>query len=112
MVKNNNFLIAEAGINHNGNLKTALKLVDTAKKTVQWILIRDLLISDEGIRVVEDDINNYIKEQSEKNPQYKKDIKKYYLDMTNQKLYESLGAYFSNVIKESPTSKLRKNKKG
>ena len=84
--------------------KIADTLVDTAKKTVQWILIRDLLISDEGIRVVEDDINNYIKEQSEKNPQYKKDIKKYYLeeqnryklheDMTNQKLYESLGAYF------------------
>lgn len=33
MVKNKNFLIAEAGINHNGNLKTALKLVDTAKKS-------------------------------------------------------------------------------
>ena len=28
-----NFLIAEAGINHNGNIKTALKLVDTAKKS-------------------------------------------------------------------------------
>ena len=27
-----NFLIAEAGINHNGNIKTALKLVDTAKE--------------------------------------------------------------------------------
>ena len=39
MVKNfffknlNNFIIAEAGINHNGNIKTALKLVDTAKKS-------------------------------------------------------------------------------
>ena len=32
MVRNKNFLIAEAGINHNGNLKTALKLVDAAKK--------------------------------------------------------------------------------
>ena len=37
MVKNffrnlNNFLIAEAGINHNGKIKTALKLVDVAKK--------------------------------------------------------------------------------
>lgn len=30
--KNKNFLIAEAGINHNGNIKTALKLVDVAKK--------------------------------------------------------------------------------
>ena len=28
-----NFLIAEAGINHNGKLKTALKLVDVAKKS-------------------------------------------------------------------------------
>jgi trigger factor len=102
--------------------KLAETLVDTAKKTVQWILIRDLLISDEAIRVVEADISNYIKEQSEKTPEYKKDIKKYYLedqnryklheDMTNQKLYESLGAYFSNITKESPTSKLRKNKKG
>ena len=26
------FLIAEAGINHNGKIKTALKLVDVAKK--------------------------------------------------------------------------------
>ena len=33
MVKDKNFLIAEAGINHNGSLKTALKLVDTAKKS-------------------------------------------------------------------------------
>ena len=28
----NNFIIAEAGINHNGKVKTALKLVDVAKK--------------------------------------------------------------------------------
>lgn len=27
------FLIAEAGINHNGDLKTALQLVDAAKKS-------------------------------------------------------------------------------
>jgi N,N'-diacetyllegionaminate synthase len=31
--KKKNFLIAEAGINHNGMIKTALKLVDTAKKS-------------------------------------------------------------------------------
>ena len=31
MVKKN-FLIAEAGINHNGKIKTALKLIDVAKK--------------------------------------------------------------------------------
>ena len=30
---NKHFLIAEAGINHNGNLKTALKLIDVAKKS-------------------------------------------------------------------------------
>ena len=28
----NNFIIAEAGINHNGKIKDALKLVDVAKK--------------------------------------------------------------------------------
>ncbi len=30
---NKHYLIAEAGINHNGNLKTALKLIDAAKKS-------------------------------------------------------------------------------
>ncbi len=30
---NKHFLIAEAGINHNGSLKTALKLIDVAKKS-------------------------------------------------------------------------------
>ena len=38
MVSNKNFLIAEAGISHNGNLKTALKLVDAAKKNGAEIL--------------------------------------------------------------------------
>ena len=32
-MKNNNFLIAEAGINHNGNFDKAIKLVDLAKKS-------------------------------------------------------------------------------
>ena len=32
-IENKNFLIAEVGINHNGNLKNALKLVDVAKKS-------------------------------------------------------------------------------
>ena len=31
--KKKNFLIAEAGINHNGDLKQALKLVSAAKKS-------------------------------------------------------------------------------
>ena len=33
MTKTQTLIIAEAGINHNGNLKTALKLIDTAKKS-------------------------------------------------------------------------------
>ena len=36
--KKKNFLIAEAGINHNGDLKQALKLVSAAKKVVQMQL--------------------------------------------------------------------------
>ena len=97
-------------------------LIETSKKTVQWILIRELLIKDESIKVTKEDIETYISEQMDKSPQYKKEIKKYYTDdqnkyklhedMTNQKLYEALESYFINTIKESSTSKLRKNKKG
>ena len=36
--KKKNFLIAEAGINHNGDLKQALKLVSAAKKSGAEIL--------------------------------------------------------------------------
>ena len=97
-------------------------VIETSKKTVQWILIRELLIKDESIKVTKEDIETYISEQMDKSPQYKKEIKKYYTDdqnkyklhedMTNQKLYEALESYFINTIKESSTSKLRKNKKG
>ena len=34
----NNFIIAEAGINHNGKIKDALKLVDVAKKMERVLL--------------------------------------------------------------------------
>ena len=89
---------------------------------MQWILIRELLIKDESIKITKEDIDKYLNEQMKKTPQYKKEIKKHYSDdqnkyklhedMTNQKLYESLEMYFINTIKELPTSKLRKNKKG
>ena len=102
--------------------KVSGTIIETAKKTVQWILIRELLIKDESIKITKEDIDKYLNEQMEKTPQYKKEIKKYYSDdqnkyklhedMTNQKLYESLEMYFINTIKELPTSKLRKNKKG
>ena len=102
--------------------KVSGTIIETSKKTVQWILIRELLIKDESIKVTKEDIDKYLNEQMEKTPQYKKEIKKYYSDdqnkyklhedMTNQKLYESLEMYFINTIKELPTSKLRKNKKG
>ena len=102
--------------------KVSGTIIETAKKTVQWILIRELLIKDESIKITKEDIDKYLNEQMEKTPQYKKEIKKYYSDdqnkyklhedMTNQKLYESLEMYFINTIKELSTSKLRKNKKG
>ena len=96
-------------------------ILDTSTKTVKWILIRDLLLQDEKIHISADNVDQYIKEQMDKSPQYKKEIKKYYTDeknksklledMTNQKLYESLEKYFINKVKESSTEKLRKNKK-
>ena len=102
--------------------KVSGTIIETAKKTVQWILIRELLIKDESIKITKEDIDKYLNEQMEKTPQYKKEIKKYYSDdqnkyklhedMTNQKLYESLEMYFINTIKELSTSKLKKNKKG
>tara|TARA_Y100000590_G_scaffold414823_1_gene512028 strand:- start:402 stop:1685 length:1284 start_codon:yes stop_codon:yes gene_type:complete len=102
--------------------KVADTILETSTKTVKWILIRDLLLADENINITNDDAEAYIKEQMEKSPQYKKEIKKYYTDdknksklledMTNQKLYECLEKYFINKVKESPTEKLRKNKKG
>mgnify|MGYP001254364661 FL=1 len=96
-------------------------ILDTSTKTVKWILIRDLLLQDEKIHISADNVDQYMKEQMDKSPQYKKEIKKYYTDeknksklledMTNQKLYESLEKYFINKVKESSTEKLRKNKK-
>ena len=97
-------------------------VLETSTKTVKWILVRDLLLADEKININQDSVDSYIKEQMNKSPQYKKEIKKYYSDeknksklledMTNQKLYESLEKYFINKVKESSTEKLRKNKKG
>ena len=97
-------------------------VLETSTKTVKWILVRDLLLADEKIHVDQSSVDSYIKEQMDKSPQYKKEIKKYYTDeknksklledMTNQKLYESLEKYFVNKVKESSTAQLRKNKKG
>tara|TARA_Y100001936_G_scaffold225294_1_gene243620 strand:+ start:753 stop:2036 length:1284 start_codon:yes stop_codon:yes gene_type:complete len=97
-------------------------VLETSTKTVKWILVRDLLLADEKINVDQSSVDSYIKEQMDKSPQYKKEIKKYYTDeknksklledMTNQKLYESLEKYFVNKVKESSTAQLRKNKKG
>jgi len=97
-------------------------ILETSTKTVKWILIRDLLLKDEQVSINQDDVDAYIKDQIDKSPQYKKEIKKHYTDdknksklledMTNQKLYECLEKYFINKVKESSTEKLRKNKKG
>jgi hypothetical protein len=102
--------------------KLSETLLKTSKKTVKWILIRDLLIKEQDINITKYDVDNYIKEQVNKNEQYKEEVKKYYMedqnkyklheDMTNQKLYETLEKYFVNIVTESPTEKLRKNKKG
>jgi len=100
------------------------KISDTLNKnsenSVKWILIRDVLFKDEKINISDKDLNLFIEDQIKKNPNYKKEIKKYYLDnnnkqklkedLLNQKLYSSLESYFINNIKENSTDKLRKKK--
>ena len=100
------------------------KVSDTLNKnsenSVKWILIRDVLFKDQKINISDKDINVFIEDQIKKNPTYKKEIKKYYLendnkqklkeDLINQKLYSSLESYFINKAKENSTDKLRKKK--
>ena len=76
--------------------------------------------SDEKVNVSDKDIDVFIDDQIKKNPTYKKEIKKYYLentnkqklkeDLLNQNLYSSLEKYFVNKIQENSTDKLRKKK--
>ena len=49
--------------------KVSGTILETAKKTVQWILIRELLIKDESIKITKEDIDKYLNEQMEKTPQ-------------------------------------------
>ena len=100
------------------------KVSDTLNKnsenSVKWILIRDVLFKDQKVTISDKDINVFIEDQIKKNPTYKKEIKKYYLendnkqklkeDLLNQKLYSSLESYFVNKTKENSTDKLRKKK--
>ena len=56
-----NFLIAEAGINHNGNIKTALKLVDTAKKSGADAIKFQTYITEKRIKKKHKKIFNILK---------------------------------------------------
>ena len=53
---NKNFLIAEAGINHNGNIRTALKLVDTAKKVGRCYKISNLYHWKKGKKKIQENL--------------------------------------------------------
>ena len=100
------------------------KVSDTLNKnsenSVKWILIRNTLCETEKINVNIKDVNDFIDDQMKKNKNYKKEIKKYYLegenkqklqeDLLNQKLYEKLEEFFINKANESSTNKLRKKK--
>ena len=95
-------------------------LNENSENSVKWILIRDVLFKDEKVNISDKDLNIFIEDQIKKNPTYKKEIKKYYLendnkqklkeDLLNQKLYSSLESYFINKVKENSTDKLRKKK--
>ena len=100
------------------------KISDTLNKnsenSVKWILIREVLFNDEKVNISDKDINVFIEDQIKKNPTYKKEIKKYYLedsnkqklkeDLLNQNLYSSLEKYFINKVQKNSTDKLRKKK--
>lgn len=100
--------------------KISETLNKNSENSVKWILIRDVLFSDEKVNVSDKDIDVFIEDQIKKNPTYKKEIKKYYLentnkqklkeDLLNQNLYSSLEKYFINKIQENSTDKLRKKK--
>lgn len=102
--------------------KFSKEIKETASKTAKWHMVREKIINDENIKISSKEIDQFISDAIQKNPEHKKEIKKHYSEnnnrfnlheeILNNKLFELLENYFVNQVKESSTDKLRKDKKG
>ena len=88
---------------------------------VKWQLIKQEILKEEKLVVVSEDIDQYIKDISEKNPTQKKEIIKYYQndenknklyqDLIDERLFKQFDQYFINDAKEKSTETIRKKRK-
>jgi trigger factor len=95
--------------------------VETADWSVKWYLIKDAIISTAKLDVSRDKTQEKIDEFIEKNPQQKKEIKKFYAqnqnrdklyeDLLNEELFNHLKEFATNKVTEKSTSELKKGKK-
>ncbi len=94
---------------------------ETAHWSVKWYLIKDAIISTAKLDVSRDKTQKKIDEFIEKNPQQKKEIKKFYAqnqnrdklyeDLLNEELFNHLKEFATNKVTEKSTSELKKGKK-
>ena len=94
---------------------------ETADWSVKWYLIKDTIISTSQLDVSKDKIQEKIDEFIEKNPDQKKEIKKFYAqnqnreklyeDLLNTELFNHLKEFATNKVTEKSTAELKKGKK-
>ena len=100
----------------------AKQLDEISNKNIKWLLIRENLTEKENIQLDKDEVENKIKDMIKESPQYKKDIKKFYLeeqnknklseDLLNNKFFSKMDNFFINKTKEVSTDKIKKINKG
>ncbi len=94
---------------------------ETADWSVKWYLIKDAIISTAKLDVSKEKTQEKIDEFIEKNPQQKKEIKKFYAqnqnreklyeDLLNEELFNHLKEFATNKVTEKSTAELKKGKK-
>ena len=100
--------------------KMTKQLDEISNKNIKWLLIRENLTEKENIRLDKNEVENKIKDMIKESPQYKKDIKKFYLeeqnknklseDLLNKKFFDKMDNFFINKAKEVSTDKIKINK--
>jgi len=98
--------------------KMTKQLDEISNKNIKWLLIRENLTEKENIRLDKNEVENKIKDMIKESPQYKKDIKKFYLeeqnknklseDLLNNKFFDKMDNFFINKAKEVSTDKIKK----